>query len=417
MISASQCIKCKGRLFCGLASCPILDRFHSTRKLSKAIGTGFQGTNPNSLFISWHNYPNVSIAPLTASEHLSEGLARKIDNEAEWFGLPMESILDFRQSLIRSTQKINVLQASNPSSSLQAIQEIVLARKPVDLEVELKSKPTAALEFDSHFTPMGPKAEQKSISLNENPSIDSKLESLSSDIDVKATTALHELFDYGFDSGRLIKVFSAGLLGVKKDRKLVPTRYSITAVDDSLSKHLLEGIRHYPDLSGIECFKSSYQGNSFAIILVPGSWSFEMLECWIPGSAWYPESNPEKINVIQDNEFFDGRKNYAASITGAYYSARLAVCEYLEKRKRQAKALVFREISQDYKLPLAVWIIRETARNAMNSKPLVFESIRPALRHAFSCLSIPEKSWRKESKLIDFLEKQKTLSSFTSRTS
>ena len=45
-----------------------------------------------------------------------------------------------------------------------------------------------------------------------------------------------------------------------------------------------------------------------------------------------------------DVEFFSQRKDYASNVTGAYYAARLAVAEFLVEKKRQAAAIVFREI-------------------------------------------------------------------------
>ena len=39
-------------------------------------------------------------------------------------------------------------------------------------------------------------------------------------------------------------------------------------------------------------------------------------------------------------------------ITGAYYSARLAVAEHLKRIRRQASAIVFREITPEYKIPM-----------------------------------------------------------------
>ena len=40
--------------------------------------------------------------------------------------------------------------------------------------------------------------------------------------------------------------------------------------------------------------------------------------------------------------------------------------------KRQASVLVLRFISDEYLLPLGVWITREASRKALNNKPLKF---------------------------------------------
>lgn len=400
-------------MFCSLPKCPILEKFYSTQQISRKIGKDFQGTNPNALFISWHSWPNVSIAPLTASEHLNSSIAETIDDDENWFGLPPQKIIDFRQQLVRSTNKINVHQAANPSNDLMDLQEIILARKPIDLEVELQKAPEARLEFSDFFAPMGPSAPQKSLALQENPSIDRKLGYLTNDVNVKASTALTELFDYGITASKLIKVFSAGLLGVKKNRVLVPTRYSITAVDDILSKHLLEDIKGFQQLNSIKLFSSNYLDNHFFVLLIPGEWSFEMLESWIPGSVWYPKADSASIKVIQDHESFKGRKTYASEITGAYYSARLAVAEYLSEIKKQASCIIFREIHPGYSIPLGVWQIRENVRHAMQQKPLEFFDLNFVLKSLENKLSVPFNKYLQASKLLDKKQNQRKLFEFS----
>ena len=101
--------------------------------------------------------------------------------------------------------------------------------------------------------------------------------------------------------------------------------------------------------------------NDFWVLLIPGAWAFEQLECWLPGGTW--AVNAKEAQIIQDNEFYAGRKTYASNVQGAYYSAKLGVAEYLLAKKRQAAAIVFREIGKDYSIPLGTWQIRERSWN------------------------------------------------------
>ncbi len=116
--------------------------------------------------------------------------------------------------------------------------------------------------------------------------------------------------------------------------------------------------------------------------------------------------------IIADHEFFKGRKKYASNVEGAYYSSRLAIAEYLEKEKRQSGAIVFREIGEKYDITLGVWQIRENVRNALKKKPIEFSELKLALNFIEKKLKIPLKYWRKESKLLDFIQKQKKLKEF-----
>ena len=71
-------------------------------------------------------------------------------------------------------------------------------------------------------------------------SADQRIESAFYDGDLKASDAVVELYKKGVDSGSIHKVLSVGMLGLKKNRKLVPTRWSITAADDMISSRLVK---------------------------------------------------------------------------------------------------------------------------------------------------------------------------------
>ena len=400
------CVPCKGRLWCNLPSCPLLDRFEKKRAVQKLFeAKEFVGSSPPSVFVSWKNYPNVDIAPLSPPQIVED--AAFLDNPEQWYGLPSSEILGFRQQLFRSNKKVSVHSASNPTYDVAAIQEIAMSEKQVDLDVNLKDKPKLGSSFSDLFAPMGPSAAMEKFSFESNPSIPAKVDYLVSDTDAKSAVAIKELYTDGLPVHVLYKLLSAGTLGVKKNRKFVPTRWSIVAIDDTVSKQLLEKVKYLPQLSEIRLFNSNYLDNNFWIMLLPNEWSFEMLETWMPGGVWTP--NATDFHVAHDFEFFSGRKNYADNITGAYYSARLAVCEYLRREKRQAAAIVFREIGKGYDVPLGTWQIRENVRHALQKKPLAFSDIDLAFAFLKSKLVVPIETYRKKSVVYDALKHQKKI--------
>ena len=160
----------------------------------------------------------------------------------------------------------------------------------------------------------------------------------------------------------------------------------------------------------IDLFNINYLDNDFWVLLVPSSWAFEQLECWLPGGTW--AMNASKPQIVQDHEFYKGRTTYASNTEGAYYSARLAVAEHLDKRNRQATAIVFREIGKDYNIPLGVWQIRENVRNALKQKPLTFSSLGLAIAFLGRKLKVPIEQYKKESRLLDELLHQRKITSF-----
>ncbi len=138
-------------------------------------------------------------------------------------------------------------------------------------------------------------------------------------------------------------------------------------MDDTLSKDLIKKIKQYPLISEYYVFSGEYLGNHYEILLMPSAWGFEVIERDSAGRTW------------QDHESFLGRKDYAESVTGAYYANRLAVGEYLTKIQRQACAIVFREIKDTYWAPCGVGILREVTRAAFEKNPMIFPTEHEAL--------------------------------------
>jgi DNA repair protein NreA len=147
-------------------------------------------------------------------------------------------------------------------------------------------------------------------------------------------------------------------------------------------------------------------------MLLPKPWSFEQLECWVPGSIWNMEKDASKLKIYHDHELFEGQKGYANEVTGAYYAVRLPILEYLQSVKKQAMVVVFREIGDGYKLPLGSWVCGETTKAAMHKQPKIFSNLDLALEFIGKRLKIPINRWKKESVVLDYYHRQKTLFDF-----
>lgn len=108
--------------------------------------------------------------------------------------------------------------------------------------------------------------------------------------------------------------------------------------------------------------------------------------------------NPIFILKLNDLIEIVASEMRAENVTGAYYTARLSLAEYLEKINKQAACLVMREERPEYYAPLGVGILRELGRDAFSKAPERFETIQDALERAQTRLKLPirvfkEKSW------------------------
>jgi hypothetical protein len=434
----NMCIRCKGaRMLCGKKNCPILLKKSILKSiLPFEIGKSIRnveifGPSPPGFFVGRFNYPKVSVGPLVPFKEYAEMLNVKdfhiLDAPELWFGKQSREVISYRSSLVRSNFIANVKLKSKKSKThssnhvqklLETSQELSMAARPVDTETHLE-KLNLNIIMDSHALPLGPSGMTKKIRITENVKVHPKVEYCVSDTDLKASEAIS---NYLYLNGRvpfstIQRIFSAGLLGEEKNRKLVPTRWSITAIDDIVSKRLIEEIKKFPEINNYQIFESTYLDNHFKILLFPGKFLYEMNEVWAPNSLWNISLSGKKNiihpQIVTDMEFYRGRKNYASNITGAYYAARKSVCEYLYKIKRQARILIFREVSPGYDVPLGVWVIRETVKNAMDlKKPLIIDNFDEALNQMSEGLMVDLKYWKKYSKLIEFIKNQKTIDSY-----
>ncbi len=319
----------------------------------------FQGASPPSVFIGSHSYPRVNTGILSPQHPGNPG---KLDSPKDWYDedYSIEKVASLRTSLVNSKQRLKVEETDR---FVDNTREIAMARKPVNIEVSLEKKPASQIS-GGRVKPVSASGDIEQFRLGENPSVEKKVERAFYDTDLKAENAVEELYGKGVDGYKIQQSLSAGMLGEEESRKLVPTRWSITATDDMLSKKLRGRVKNYQQLGQIEYYRNEYVGNDFHIFLVPGRWEYELVELKRSGSVW---NAAENTYIAQNYEPFSGRTSYAEQTAGAYYAARLGVLEHLDARRRQAKVLILREVTPEYWAPLGVWVIRETVRNAFES--------------------------------------------------
>jgi len=178
------------------------------------------------------------------------------------------------------------------------------------------------------------------------------------------------LYSHGFGENELSKILSVGVLGLKHKRKLVPTRWSITATDDTLGKEIIKSIRSYRSAE-YQLFHGSLYGNYYFIMVFPDVWSYELFEGYLPRSLW---STSEEIEFVTDYESFSGRKDYAENTAGGYYAARLPILEKLHSMRKQASVIAIRFVTDEYTCPLGVFVCREAVRKSMGCHPVKFSS-------------------------------------------
>jgi len=364
---------------CGISPCPLLAEVRSRLPVVEPTSIAeMVGPSPPQLFVGRYGYPDVRAGPSATwlSENDSEFAPSATGDPADLFGRPLEEVAARHANLITGGQRMKVQEAQRPGQMLETTQEIAMADRSVDVELDfarpirIGRSPT----FDSMSTPLGPAGEVLRAEVVGHPSIPRKVDSIASETDLLATDAMDELSASSIGEAHISRLLSSGVLGRESTRRLVPTRWSITATDDMLGKRLWRRVRDLPSIDKVSVYEATYLDNRFHIILTPGLWAFHMLEAWTKGSLW-----SDSGGVIGDWEEMKPRTKYADCITGAYYAARLGVLEHMLSVGRSGACLIWRDIGEGYWAPVGVWLIRETVREAMKQTPKQFDSLKEAV--------------------------------------
>jgi len=277
-----------------------------------------------------------------------------------------------------------------------------MGSRPVDTEMWLEKAPVLQGPFSARAPPSGPSADIRRIDLAGNPSVPRRVDDIVGDTDLRASEGVADLFGHGIPQSHITRLFSVGLLGAEDRRRLVPTEWSITAVDDILGRRLEGEVRDHPWIPEYEVVSATGVANTVAILLFPQAFMFEGLEAWNLGTSPTP---------IHDHEFAGGRTTYPDQIAGAYHATRLPVLEHLAARRRQAGAIVFMEVYDEW-IPLGVWRYRELARAALQMGPARFATLEEAEGELGRRLRLPVENWWRSSVLRAYLRSQRRITEY-----
>ena len=256
-----------------------------------------------------------------------------LDKPEMWLGKTIEEIVNYRLSLVRGVSDVNIHNVCE--KYVESLQELAMTSKSVETEATFEKSPIAGFEqekdsgLDTDSAPFGPVAPLTSFKTSSSISVDQRIEDAFYDKDLPAAEAMVNLYQGGVEVSSINRVLSIGMLGLQKNRRLVPTRWSISATDDVISASLIKKIDIFSAIDSFKVYNYAHLGNYYSIILIPDDiWSFEMQEAW--------HDNNGNLQVGIDFENANGLDHYP-SIAGAYFAARLGVVEYLFKLRRKVR--------------------------------------------------------------------------------
>lgn len=399
-INPALCIRCRGaKMLCGLSYCPVMVKV-KVKTYSDAVAgrTSISGSSPPSVFVGRFGWPKVRVYP---SVPPIEGDTSRLEDPRAWLEMDLEEFLASRLILARGSFETDVDSAGRPRGLLEDVQIMALSPRPAEVELELKRPLRPEPVLDEHVPPFGPASPLRSLRLGSLPPPEKVVEKAYSDWDYPAGEALWDLYRSGIDVHRIARLLSVGTLGVRAKRRLVPTRWSITAVDKHVSDRLLEEVKRMPPVDRYLVYVRKVRGNTFVGLLAPRGFMYEWGEAWWPNTTWNLFGQRPEVEV--DWEGPRGRSDYP-SIGGCYYAARLAAAEALAAMRRQAAVVLWREIYPGFDLPVGVWFVRENVRALFRGRPEKFNELSEALAYMASHLKLPLDLWYSKSHVLKLLK-------------
>jgi len=406
-IASGLCVECRGaKLLCGKARCPILVRYDGMMRSAPLVERfDLEGASPPGVFVGRFGYPKVYVGPLVPPVH---GDTEILDTPEAWIGRTMEEIVGFRSQLVRGMHRVHVLDVETGGRIVDLTRELALSTGATEVEVGFTRRPQGRVVLDDNVQPFGPSAPLRRLDLG-SLRIDLRLDRATSDTDLLARDAVLGLHADGVAVSKIQRAFSVGAFGLSKNRRFVPTRWSITAVDDTVGKDLRERVKAFPLFNEIRVHEAIGFDDRFLIVQLPRPWRYELIEAWYPNTLWNPLGRD--IVMFGDHEGYEGRTTYAR-IGGCYYAARLAVGEALLRERRQSATVILRETHPGYIMPVGVWNVREHVREALRRPPRTFATLRDTFEYLQTRLDIPMTRYVGISAVLKHVLYQRTFDDF-----
>ena len=426
--------------------------------------TSISGSTPPSVFVGSYNYPRVYVGPMLPPIH---GDTSIFDNPEKWGEFRLEDILNLRLGMIRGIKPIRVDSMSD--RYVEELQAVALSLKSSESDIVFDGHVGNTTQVISRIenntldtsVPFGPVGMVQSARFSGLSAPSRQIQNTYYDTDMSASDAMMTLYNSGIAMSVIQRCLSVGMLGGRQKRRLVPTKWSITAADSVISSKLLSDVIEYDLIDSCRVFYYAHLGNIFVIVLFPRRWMFELVEAWYAKTdikqnastineavaknnggtfddmqdATYDATNylhvdcataingmhnandsdikeyktcaymgakpkiktvfastPRRIVFGSDWETIPIQKP-PVNTAGAYYAARLAVLEYLHKNSVQAGALILREITPEYSVPVGVWQVREGVRMAMKNEPVMINDLQSGVKCAASFTNISHIKW------------------------
>jgi len=243
----------------------VVKYYHRMESQPMLNNTDISGSSPPGVFVGRYGYPKVDVGPLVPPFH---GDTEELDTPERWVGKDIDDIVSSRTKLIRGKHPVRVDKFQDSNRLIDYTRQMALAKKPAEVEAFFKKKPGGRITVSDSVQPYGPSGPLKKLDLG-TIKFDKRLDKVHFDTDLKATKGVMNLYENDILISKIQRAFSVGSFGLKDNRKFVPTRWSITAVDDTIGKNLRERVKDYRPIDEYRVYETWELDNRWEILMLP----------------------------------------------------------------------------------------------------------------------------------------------------
>ncbi len=335
---ASRCVVCKGRLFCGMQSCPILSSVQATYRDMPPCE---RETDAMALDVTLgaETFPHDPAGLTIGMRPLSEARDR-----ADAFGI--------------IKQWYYATSGSDGAHDLE-LQGLALSDTPVEVAVSWKDRPHGGLRFSASEPPRGRHGTIGRLEVIGRPHVPGCVPALLGR-DQPAEQAIVEGYDKGLSPEYLSRLHALGMFGSPPWQ--IPSRWAMSAAYNVCSKRAIQRCKEYSVIGESQLYTAEGMGDRIAIVLLPRPWEFELVEVWHPNTLW--TLGERKAILVNEHETHRGVSDQALREGGSYFASRMSVVTLLDKEKRQAAALILRAPHPQGSVPLGSEVLARTMETA-----------------------------------------------------
>ncbi|MEM4655819.1 MAG: hypothetical protein QXD80_02530 [Acidilobaceae archaeon] len=158
----------------------------------------------------------------------------------------------YRLSMVLGLKSVHAKKLND--KIIEELRLLALSSKPIDVRMELLKPPRLKISLSEELPPIGHRSPLEKLSILGNPNIPKVIDRVYEDRDLRAKNAILILYERGIPISYIQRLLSIGPLGIGRFGKLVPTRWSITAVDSIISKNLVLKVKGYDIIDNIEVY-------------------------------------------------------------------------------------------------------------------------------------------------------------------